>query len=154
VSTDAPRHPTERRQGREAALQMLYQAEVGHLSLPIVRGSYWAVGADAPVMPPDKVRAFAERLVDGVHASLPRIDALLEQHSANWRLQRMAVVDRLVLRLAVYELLEPDGTDAAVIIDEALELAKTFSTPEAAKFVNGVLDAVRRALSDTDKGSS
>lgn len=148
---DAPRHVSERRRAREAALQMLYQAEVGHLSLPIVRGTYWSVGTDEPVVPPDRVRAFAERLVDGTHAALARIDALIEAHSANWRLERMPVVDRLVLRLAVYELLEPAGTDAAVIIDEALELTKTFSAPEAVKFVNGVLDAIRRALADAER---
>jgi transcription antitermination protein NusB len=125
---------------------MLYQAEVGHLPPSVVRGTFWAVGEDEPIEPPERVRAFAERLFDGAHAALPRIDALIEAHSANWRLERMAVVDRLVLRLAVYELLEPEGTDAAVIIDEALELAKTFSTPDAARFVNGVLDAIRRAL--------
>ena len=67
-------------------------------------------------------------------------------HSSNWRIERMAVIDRLVIWLAVFELLEPDGTDAPVAIDEALELAKRFSTPEAAKFVNGVLDAIRKAL--------
>jgi N utilization substance protein B len=127
---------------------MLYQAEVGHLPLPVVRSTYWAVGADEPISPPERVKAFAERLLDGTHASLARIDTLIETHSANWRLERMPVVDRLVLRLAVYELLEPEGTDAAVIIDEALELAKTFSTPDAAKFVNGVLDAIRKALAE------
>jgi len=147
VSGETPRAPKERRRAREAALQMLYQAEVGHLPPPVVRGTFWTVGEeDEPAVPPDRVRAFAERLFDGTHAALPRIDALIEAHSANWRLERMAVVDRLVLRLAVYELLEPEGTDAAVIIDEALELAKTFSTPDAAKFVNGVLDAIRRHL--------
>jgi N utilization substance protein B len=131
---------------------MLYQAEVGDLPLPVVRGTFWAVGEDGLASPPERVKAFAERLLDGTHAALPRIDALIGAHSANWRLERMPVVDRLVLRLAVYELLEPEGTDAAVIIDEALELAKTFSTPEAAKFVNGVLDAIRRALAD-EKGA-
>jgi N utilization substance protein B len=127
---------------------MLYQAEVGHLPAPVVRGTFWAVGEDEPNEPPERVRAFAERLFDGTQAALPRIDALIEAHSANWRIERMAVVDRLVLRLAVCELLEPQGTDAAVIIDEALELAKTFSTPDAAKFVNGVLDAIRRAIAE------
>jgi N utilization substance protein B len=133
---------------------MLYQAEVGHLPLPVVRGTFWSVGVDEPAHPPDRVRAFAERLFDGTHGALARVDALIEAHSANWRLERMAVVDRLVLRLAVYELLEPQGTDAAVIIDEAVDLAKTFSTPEAGKFVNGVLDAIRRALADTGENRS
>jgi N utilization substance protein B len=125
---------------------MLYQAEVGHLSLPVVRGTFWSVGEDAPVTPPERTRDFAERLAEGTLGALPRIDPLIEKHSAHWRLERMPVLDRLILRIAVYELLEPGDTDAPVVIDEAVELAKTFSTPEAAKFVNGVLDAIRKAL--------
>ena len=149
MSEDIPRGPADsRRRAREAALQMLYQAEVGHLSLPVVRTTFWMVGEDEPVDPPERMRAFAERLVEGTLGTIDRIDALIEAHSANWRLARMPVVDRLVLRLAVYELLEPGDADAAVIIDEALELTKRFSTPEAAKFVNGVLDAIRRALEE------
>jgi len=149
VSETTPRGPAEsRRRAREAALQMLYQAEVGHLSLPLVRGTFWAVGEDEPVTPPERTRAFAERLAEGTLASLGRIDPLIEAHSAHWRLERMPVVDRLVLRLGVYELLEPDDADAAVVIDEAVELAKRFSTPDAGKFVNGVLDAIRRAIAE------
>jgi len=149
VSEPTPRGPAEsRRRAREAALQMLYQAEVGHLSLPLVRGTFWAVGEDEPITPPDRTRAFAERLAEGTLAALGRIDPLIEAHSAHWRLERMPVVDRLILRLAVYELLEPGDTDAAVVIDEAVELAKRFSTPDAGKFVNGVLDAIRRAIRD------
>jgi N utilization substance protein B len=125
---------------------MLYQAEVGHLSLPIVRGTFWSVGEDDPVTPPERMRAFAERLAEGTLGALGRIDPLIETHSANWRLERMPVVDRLILRLAVYELLEPGDAEAAVVIDEAVELAKRFSTPDAGKFVNGVLDAIRRSI--------
>jgi N utilization substance protein B len=147
VTEEMPRGRADsRRRAREAALQMLYQAEVGNLSLPVVRTTFWDVGADEPVVPPERVRAFAERLVERTLGSLERIDALIEAHSANWRLARMPIVDRIVLRLAVCELLEPRDTDVAVIIDEALELAKRFSTPDAAKFVNGVLDAIKRSL--------
>ena len=92
------------------------------------------------------MRAFAERLAEGTLGALGRIDPLIETHSANWRLERMPVVDRLILRLAVYELLEPGDAEAAVVIDEAVELAKRFSTPDAGKFVNGVLDAIRRSI--------
>jgi N utilization substance protein B len=130
---------------------MLYQAEVGQLSLPVVRTTFWAVGEDEPVEPPERVRVFAERLVEGTLGAMDRIDQLIEAHSANWRLARMPVIDRIVLRLGVYELLEPGDADAAVIIDEALELTKRFSTPEAVKFVNGVLDAIRRALAEGER---
>ena len=81
----------------------------------------------------------------GPLGAIDRIDPLIEAHSANWRLARMPVVDRIVLRLARLRVLhEPGDADAAVIIDEALELTKRFSTPEAAKFINGVLDGDRR----------
>ena len=154
MSDATPSGPADsRRRAREAALQMLYQAEVGQLSLPMVRGTFWSLGEDEPVTPPDRTRAFAERLAEGTLGALARIDPLIESHSAHWRLERMPILDRLILRLAVYELLEPGGTDAPVIIDEAVELAKTFSTPEAAKFVNGVLDAIRKAIGEHDTGS-
>jgi N utilization substance protein B len=132
---------------------MLYQAEVGHLSLPVVRGTFWSVGEDAPVTPPERTRDFAERLAEGTLGALPRIDPLIETHSAHWRLERMPILDRLILRLAVYEFLEPGETDPPVVIDEAVELAKKFSTPEAARFVNGVLDAIRKAIKDADSAA-
>jgi N utilization substance protein B len=151
VSADTPRPVESRRRGREAALQLLYQCEVGHLSLPEARGMFWSMG-DEDAVTAERTRAFAEHLAGGTLGALDRIDPLIEAHSANWRLVRMAIVDRLVLRLAVYEMLEERETDRAVVINEALVLAKRFSTPDAAKFVNGVLDAVRRHLDeDTTK---
>ena len=79
---------------------------------------------------------------------LHRIDPLITQHATNWRIERMAVVDRVILRLGVYELLCTPDTPPAVVIDEAVELARTFSADQAVPFVNGVLDAVHRALAD------
>jgi N utilization substance protein B len=133
-----------RRRGREAALQMLYQGEVGRLSPPLVRGMFWQVGESEP--PSEEARAFAERLAEGTTQALDRIDPLLESHSQHWRLARMPIIDRLILRMAVYEFLAEPQTPRPVVIDEAVELAKRYSTPEAAKFVNGVLDAVRRGV--------
>jgi N utilization substance protein B len=135
-----------RRRGREAALQMLYQGEVGRLSPPLVRGTFWQVGESEP--PSAEARAFAERLAEGTTEALDRIDSLIEAHSQHWRLARMAIIDRIILRIAVYEFLAEPETPRAVVIDEALELAKRYSTPDAAKFVNGVLDAVRRGLDE------
>jgi N utilization substance protein B len=123
---------------------MLYQSEVGRLSAPLVRGVFWQVGEADP--PPEDARAFAEQLAEGTTEALGRIDPLIEAHSQHWRLARMPIIDRIILRMAVYEFLTEPQTPRPVVIDEALELAKRYSTPEAAKFVNGVLDAVRRGL--------
>lgn len=133
-----------RSRGREAALQMLYQGEIGKLTPPVVRTVFWQVqeGDD----PGEAARQFAERLAEGVTGALDRLDPLIEAHSANWRLSRMSVLDRLVLRLAVYEFLHETETPRPVVIDEAVELAKRYSTPDAGRFVNGVLDAIRRDL--------
>jgi N utilization substance protein B len=135
-----------RSRGREAALQMLYQGEVGRMSPPLVRGVFWQVREDDDTEPGADERAFAERLAEGTTGALERIDPLIEAHSEHWRLSRMSVIDRLVLRLAVYEFLVEPETPRAVVIDEAVELAKRYSTPDAGRFVNGVLDAIRRHL--------
>jgi N utilization substance protein B len=135
-----------RRGGRESALQMLYQWEVGRLTMPEVRRLFWNMGdEDAPDMS-DRSRSFATTLADGTVEHLGEIDPLIEQSAENWRLVRMPVMDRLILRLAVYEFLHQAETPQPVVIDEALELAKRFSTPEAVKFINGVLEGVRKRL--------
>jgi len=134
-----------RRRAREAALQMLYQAEVGRSSAGDAMATYWP-SRDPDEAVPESTREFANSLVGGTLARLPDIDARLAAHARNWRLERMAVIDRLVLRLAIYELLASPETPAKVIINEAIELARTFSGDEAVAFVNGVLDAVRKDL--------
>ena len=158
--------PAGRRRGRVAALQLLYQREVGGVEGP--RGTSLARarpglrpreagGVEGPRFDravdlywrehpaPDGPRRFAEGLLRGTLDALDRIDPLIESAADNWRLPRMAVIDRLVLRLAVYELLAAE-TPAAVVIDEAIELARTFGDEPSPRFVNGVLDAVRRRL--------
>jgi N utilization substance protein B len=142
---------TERARGREAALQMLYQGEVGRLSPPLVRGSFWQVG-DRDEPPAERTRVFAERLAEGTISALDRIDPLIEAHSQHWRLARMPILDRLILRLAVYEFLFDPDTPHAVVIDEAIELARRYSTPDAVKFVNGVLDAIHRQMEQDRQG--
>ena len=102
----------------------------------------------------DKLREFANELVKETTARVVAIDQLLGAHAHNWRLERMAVIDRLVLRLAVCELLTQPETPPKVVINEALELARTFSGDEAVAFVNGVLDAVRKALADGGDGDN
>ena len=148
--------PTGRRRARESALQMLYQSEVGRMGPQEAIAAFWRIvpedgsvaatsdeiGAEVD----DDLRAFANDLVRETLARVEAIDQLLVAHAHNWRLERMAVIDRLVLRLAVCELLTHPETPPKVIINEALELARRFSADESVAFVNGVLDAVRKAL--------
>jgi len=143
-----------RRRGREAALQMLYHWEIGRLSMPLVRTSFWDLGQPDAGEVTGRIRAFAERLATGTVEALATIDPLLESQAAHWRLERMAVVDRLILRMAVYEFLHEPETPRVVAIEEALRLAKRFSTPDAVKFVNGVLDGVRRRLDEPPAGDA
>ena len=149
-----------RRLARASALQMLYQAEVGRMGPQEAIGSFWRLdrsGEESSGTPDeiggpddanitDDLREFANELVRETLARVEAIDQLLVAHAHNWRLERMAVIDRLVLRLAVCELLTHPETPPRVVINEALELARTFSGDEAVAFVNGVLDAVRKAL--------
>ena len=134
-----------RRRAREAALQMLYQGEIGRTGAHEAIATYWpAHDPDREV--PEEARGFANNLVRGTRSRLEEIDALLTAHAQNWRLDRMAVLDRLILRMAIYELLAEPGTPSKVVINEALELARAYSGDEAVGFVNGVLDAVRKKL--------
>jgi N utilization substance protein B len=134
-----------RRRARGAALQMLYQWEVGRASADEAIRTYWPAHDGGNELP-DPLREFANGLVRGTIDRVPEIDALLAAHAQNWRVERMAIIDRLVLRLAAYELLAEPDTPPRVVINEAIELARTFSGDEAVAFVNGVLDAVRKGL--------
>lgn len=130
-----------RRKSRELALQMLFQWEVGqHTPDKVVAAFLPAHKAD------DAVKEFARRLFEGTVAEIGSIDPLVRRHAENWKLERMAAVDRNVLRLAVYEMLHHPETPPPVVINEALELARRFSTPDSVEFANGVLDAVRKSL--------
>jgi len=135
-----------RHRAREATLQMLYQWEVGRLSMFEVRQTFWAHDAETVEPLNDDLRAFATRLADGVANSVADVDPLIAEAAEHWRLERMNVMDRLILRLAVHEFLHEPDTPAKVIINEALELARTFSGDEAVRFINGMLDAIRRKL--------
>lgn len=147
-----------RHRAREAALQMLYQWEIGRAPEKDIVRAYWA-GRDAAPDPDDEFadavpeaalvedeRAYANGLFAGTVERVRETDELIAAHARNWRIERMAVVDRLVLRLAIYELLERPDTPVPVVINEAMELARRFSGEEPVPFINGVLDAVRKAL--------
>jgi N utilization substance protein B len=140
----AARRGDLRHQGREAALQMLYQREIGRLSFHEVVRTFWTIDQYAGE-PDDRVRSFARSLAEGTIESLDKIDALIAERTENWRPERMAVLDRLILRLGAYELLQGE-TPPNVVINEALELARTFSGEDSVRFINGVLDGVRKGL--------
>ena len=124
---------------------MLYQWEVGRVSMHDVRQTFWDHDTGGEPLP-DELRALATTLADGVAARVRELDPVIAEAAEHWRVERMNVMDRLVLRLAVYEFLHEPGTPAKVVINEALELARTFSGEEAVRFVNGLLDAIRRKL--------
>ena len=131
-----------RRKSRELALQMLFQADLGKQNPDEVRQTFWRergdVGAD--------VQSFAEDLFRVATGRAAEIDSMIEGHAEHWRMERMAAVDRNLMRAAVAELLAFPTTPRAVIINEALEIARRFSSPESVQFINGVLDSVGKEL--------
>jgi|SRR5437762_1396060 len=134
-----------RHRAREAAVQMLYQWEVGKASMVEVGQTFWT-GPAATEPCGEELREFATKLATGVTGTVTDIDPMITEAAQNWRIERMNVLDRLILRMAIYEFLHEPETPAKVIINEALELARTFSTDDSVRFINGVLDAVRRTL--------
>ena len=111
--------------------------------------TFFALQWPNEVPPPEDVRTFASALARDTVARLTAIDPLIAETAERWRPERMPVLDRLILRMAVCELQRDRGTPAAVVINEALELARTFSTEESVKFINGMLDAIRKKLDST-----
>lgn len=140
---------SRRSQGRDAALQILYFWEVGSAQpLRAIEAYFAEHQPDAD----DAAVTFASRLVLGVVAEIEELDKTIEQYARRWRVDRMAVIDRLVLRLAVWELRHEGETPAAAIINEALELTRRYSSEDAVRFVNGVLDAVHRGMTVSPAG--
>lgn len=129
-----------RRKSRELALQLLYQNDLAGTSAAEMFERTEEYQEAKP-----EVQEYASRLLLGTLARRDELDAKLAERSEHWRLGRMPAVDRNLLRLALYELLYEGDTPHAVVIDEAVEIAKKFSTPSSGPFVNGVLDAIRRA---------
>ena len=128
-----------RRRARELALQMLYQNELAGAEEGRVDGDFEELRkAD------ESVRSFALQLFNGTMSHRLEIDQVLAEQTAHWRLDRLATVDRNILRMAIYELVYEVETPAAVVIDEAIEVAKKFGAADSARFVNGVLDGFKR----------
>ena len=162
-----------RRQGREWALQMLFQADMNPgLDIDMAIPKFWrqqwtcqmeeaedqdvATEQDSPKpvedrVAPQKIRLFTEKLVRGVLGHLAEIDAKLTAYTQNWPLHRMGSVERNVLRLAFYEMLYCADVPPAVVLNEAIDLAKYFSNADAGRFVNGVLDRLNKDLHGADK---
>ncbi len=130
-----------RRAAREYALQMLYQWDLRRDNLDTSIATFWEVTSAE-----DDVRTFADRLVYGTVEHLQDIDPLIERHAKNWRMKRMETLDRNLLRMAAQELLHERETPALVVIDEAIEIARRFSTRGSPQFINGLLDSIYREI--------
>jgi N utilization substance protein B len=131
-----------RRKSRELVLQMLFQADMGKQTVDHVRQTFWAEHGSTTA----EVRGFADDLFRVANDRAPEIDKLIERHAEHWRMERMAAVDRNLLRAGVAEFLAYPETPRAVVINESLEIARKFSSLESVQFVNGVLDSVAKEL--------
>jgi transcription antitermination protein NusB len=137
-----------RRKSRELAMQMLFQGDLGKQKPEEVETLFWGAREDVD----DETRGFADDLHRLATQREDEVDALIQKHAQNWRLERMPVVDRNLLRTAVAEMLGYPKTPAAVIINETLEIARRYAAPESIHFLNGVLDAVGRELLEARLG--
>jgi N utilization substance protein B len=134
-----------RRKSRELALQMLFQADMGKQSKEDVRRTFWRERGTIE----QETRGFADDLFGVATERTAEIDGMIERHAEHWRMDRMAAVDRNILRLGVAELLSYPDTPRPVVINEALEIARRFSGPESVNFINGVLDSIAKELPAT-----
>jgi N utilization substance protein B len=129
----------QRHKAREYALQALYMHDVGKRPLDEITDFEWL---DTPI--DDESREFSLFLIEGVIANIEKIDAVIKQRSKNWTPERLAVIDRAILRLAVFEMLFMDDIPDVVTIDESIELGKTFGGENSGQFINGILDSVKK----------
>lgn len=130
-----------RRKGRELALQILYQIEMQQGEPKSALALLWRREEVSP-----EIREFTTQLVEGTYRNLKEIDQLIEKHSTRWKLGRMAVVDRNILRLAVYELAYLHEIPTSVVLNEAIEMGKKFGTEQSSAFINGVLDNIAKEI--------
>ena len=131
-----------RRKSRELTMQMLFQGDLGKQDPDQVRHLFWRSRDDVD----EEIRGFADDLYRVATMREKEIDQLIETHAQNWRLERMAAVDRNLLRSAVAEMLGYPGTPMPIVINEALEIARRYAAPESIQFLNGVLDAISRTV--------
>src|ERR1700678_2891589 len=131
-----------RRKSRELAMQMLFQGDLGKQSPDEVRKLFWPSRDDVDA----ETRGFAEDIYRVAPTRHAEIDAIIEHHAQNWRIERMAVVDRNLLRAATAEMIGFPNTPPAIVINESLDIARRYAAPESVSFLNGVLDAIARDL--------
>ena len=130
----------KRTQSRECALKILYQTELTRREIHVAAENFWNEFETID----ENVRTFTDRLTSGIEKNLQDIDDKISQHATNWQLKRMAVIDRNVLRIGVFELLHTADIPPKVTINEAVELAKKYGDLESSKFVNGILDKIHK----------
>jgi N utilization substance protein B len=129
----------QRHKAREYALQGLYMFDVGKAALDEIKKFDWL---DDPME--DEAKDFTFTLIDGTVANLDKIDEVIREYSRNWTLERLTVIDRSILRLAIFEMLFIKDIPAVVTIDESIELGKTFGGENSGQFINGILDSVKK----------
>jgi transcription antitermination protein NusB len=135
-----------RTKSREYAMQMLFQWDMSRQDAAKLEAKFWRSAKAS-----DSTEAFANKLFEGASREADELDALIVLHAQNWRLERMALIDRAILRLAIHEL-RSNETPAKVVINEAVELAKKFSSEDAGSFVNGILDAINKGSAEKAPG--
>ncbi|TEU09176.1 MAG: transcription antitermination factor NusB [Candidatus Aminicenantes bacterium] len=135
-----------RRKAREDTLRILFRLEFENRQIEKTLDQYWKSKKAS-----EEIKEYSTWLVNGVISDQAKIDNIIQQVSEHWRISRMALVDRNILRMAVFELLYEENIAPAIVINEAIEIAKKYSGEEAATFVNGILDAVRKDLKDIKK---
>lgn len=129
----------QRRRAREHALQGLYMYEIGKAPVKSITQFEWIDGGI-----PDEVRGFAVELIEGTITNLEKIDSLIKDYSRNWKPERLTVIDKSILRLAIFEMMFMTDIPTVVTINECIELGKTFGGENSGQFINGILDAVKK----------
>ena len=135
-----------RRKAREETLRILFRLEFENKKIEKTLDQYWESKKTS-----EEIKEYSSWLVNGIISDQAKIDNIIQQVSEHWRISRMALVDRNILRMAVFELLYEENIAPAIVINEAIEIAKKYSGDEAATFVNGILDAIRKDLKDIKK---
>lgn len=135
-----------RRKSRELALQMLFQFDMSGNDVETIVNTFEELQKSR-----ENTRSFAVKIFEGTVRELERIDEMIVQQADNWRLSRMAVVDRNIIRMSVYEFLHESETPKLVIIDEAIEIAKKFGTQKSSQFINGILDGILKRYNLSDE---
>lgn len=138
----------QRRKAREHSLRILFQLEFESSNLEETLAQYWETRKA-----PREIKEYSSWLVKGISSCQKKIDSIIQSVSEHWRISRMALIDRNILRLAVFELLYEENIAAAIVINEAIEIARKYSGNDAANFVNGILDAIRKNLEKGKKSS-